>query len=145
MPYPQKYSLKKIRVALWVDDWDFGFENSQTIYLYSPGDWWHISDITTAVLHYRIIWYTHPYTHTEPNTDNFCHLSTTSLRQALCLLLTISFPLCGAVHCSASMYPVLLIRDQMPFWPLDPRWVKIQDPGGTTRIIFPWARKIFWG
>jgi hypothetical protein len=45
------------------------------------------------------------------------------------LLLMISFPLCGAVHCSASMYPVLLIRDQMPFGPLDPRWVKNQDPG----------------
>jgi hypothetical protein len=30
------------------------------------------------------------------------------------------------------------IRDQVPFWPLDPRWVKNQDPdpGWTIRIMF---------
>ncbi len=35
--------------------------------------------------------------------------------------------------------PVLRIRDPVPFWLLDPGWVKIQDPlpGWTSRIIFP--------
>ncbi len=33
------------------------------------------------------------------------------------------------------------IRDLVPFWPLDPGWVKNQDPepGWTTQIIFPRA------
>ncbi len=40
------------------------------------------------------------------------------------------------------------IRDPVPFWPLDPGWVKVQDPdpGWTTRIIFPRElKKHFFG
>ncbi len=50
---------------------------------------------------------------------------------------------------SAPLKPVLRfwIRDPVPFWPLDPGWVKKQDPdpGWKSRIIFPRAWKQFFG
>ncbi len=52
------------------------------------------------------------------------------------------------VRCS-NKNSVLRIRigDPVPFWPLDPGWVKNQDPdpGWTTRVIFPRAYKQFFG
>ncbi len=36
-----------------------------------------------------------------------------------------------------SLLSVLQIWDPVHFWPLDPGYVKSQDPGWTTRIIFP--------
>ncbi len=65
-----------------------------------------------------------------------------------------SMPDPGTVHqhpppAPCPLYSVLRIRDPVHFWPLDPGWVKSQnpdpDPGWTTRIIFPRAYKPFFG
>ncbi len=44
----------------------------------------------------------------------------------------------GPAAFNNSILPVLRIRIRNPvsYWPLDPGWVKNQDPGWATRIIF---------
>ncbi len=47
----------------------------------------------------------------------------------------------------ANLFQCSSVADPVPFWPLDPGWMKNQDPdpGWTSRIIFPRAKKLFFG